>query len=175
MIVLAIVAGCAPDTRDRPRAPSSAPVPPPREERGFLSERGEATQRSAEDRRVIWIVRWQAAAMSVEGDTASTGRLKGVSGTVFQKGKPVCGFWSDEGEADGAAEILTLRGKVRVVHSESKATLTCDELVFRSKEERYEARGTVALDSDAYRVGPLDAMWANADLTQGGTPQGHER
>lgn len=113
--------------------------------------------------------------MSVEGDAARSGRLKGVTGTVVQKGKPVCEFRADEGEADGSAEVLTLRGSVRVVHSESTAVLTCGRLVYRGKTERFEARDDVVLEKDAYRVGPMDAMWASADLSQGGTPPGNER
>ncbi|MCW5943723.1 MAG: LPS export ABC transporter periplasmic protein LptC [Fimbriimonadaceae bacterium] len=173
MIAAVLVGGCSPAVRDRPSA-GAAVKAPPKESRGFLSEQGEATQRSADDRRVIWIVRWRAAAVSVEGDAASTGRLKNVSGTVFQEGKAICDFEADEGDADGATETLTLTRNVRVVHKESKATLTCDELVYRGKAERFTARSNVVLETDRYRVGPLDAMWANADLTQGGTPNEKE-
>lgn len=168
-LLLPLVVACG-----GPRGGTEPTPERPEVQRGFLTESGEAIQRSAEDRRVIWEIAWRAAAVSIVGDEPTEGKLQEVSGRLYRDGEPVSEFQALEGVADGAREILTLDGRVEVREIETGATLRCDRLVYEGKHARLKAEGNVRLEVPGFTMGPMDAFWVTSDLQRGGTPDQFE-
>lgn len=167
MLLLAV--GCG-----APKAPVPIPQPPPPQEeptKDTVHASGiEIMRRSTDSSDPMWSAKARWATLHYGEAGAFGGRLREVSGELFQATKPVSEFSAELATADKASGKLTLEGKVTVHGKEEKATLTCEKLTYLASTKRIEASGNVTIETPTYRAGPFPQAFARADLTLFATP-----
>jgi hypothetical protein len=171
------IPGCAPS--------KSAEDPKPRAENGGkkgeqedpLSQpinvaKGNGTFRDEKTKRdPLWDVEWESS--QVQPGDGVKAVLRTVRGKLYTKGKPTTDFEADGARVDQKAQLLILRGHVRLVSSDPKGTLTCDEIRYEAanpKRRVVKARGNVLVVGEVGTVGPTAELWSNPDLTVVATP-----
>jgi hypothetical protein len=163
----AIGCGPAPAARNPNRAATQPETPPPIRKAATgpvkIEQRGE-------DRRLTWVVNAQESQLRYGGDEEMAGRLKDVSGTLYQGGEPASRFAAEIGTADRRARTLELEGSVRVRAIGRDAVLTARKVRWLDGPRLIEARGDVTLRTADYVLGPLPRLLATADLDDVGTP-----
>ena len=145
--------------------------------------------KAGEKREVLWQVSWDSAELNYETDQDYGGLMKDVSGTIYERGKPVGTFRADTARAaNKKSDSLKMSGHVLLTsmkspsalsgneggdaHADKRGTsvLTCDELEWDAAEGIVKAKGSVNMNTSDYQIGPLPALWATATLDVFGTP-----
>lgn len=133
---------------------------------------GEARRMSdGSPKQTLWAIAWKTAEVEYDDKGDFGGGMFEVTGTVFRQGKPMSGFAAKEATATYGSNKLSIRGNVTITVLEPKTTLKCREIVWNPDDDRYEARGSVIVDTEQYTLGPFDAIYASADLQTIGTPE----
>ena len=172
-----VLAGCGVSKRP--------PTPPPKPDgpsRTVHSGPGEATRRGPDrDRFREWDISWTGASLDIAPDGAVGGSMEGVNGVLYRDGVEASDFSADRADADPKTGVLVLVGHVKVVARSKEgaskgqpmkegATLTCETLEWRARQNIVAAKGSVRIESKDAVVGPFPELWANGDLTVAGTP-----
>jgi len=156
----------------------------PPEERSLHTTGGETTRRRQLPHgrwEPVWAVQWESADLSYLTEKQFKGRMNGVSGKLYQDGKPFGRFGADAATAYKESDRLTLSGHVKLTMLRSKRTaksksgmpktrLTCDELEWDAGEGVIKAKKNVYVDTLDYKIGPFTEYWATPDFTLAGTP-----
>lgn len=133
---------------------------------------GEARRMSeGSPKQTLWAIAWKTAEVEYDDKGDFGGGMFDVTGTVFRAGKPMSGFAAKEATATYGSNKLSIRGDVTITVLEPKTTLKCRQIVWNPDEDRYEARGSVIVDTEQYTLGPFDAIYASANLQTIGTPE----
>jgi lipopolysaccharide assembly outer membrane protein LptD (OstA) len=119
--------------------------------------------------------------------------LRTVRGTLYTDGEPTTYFEADGARVDQEAQLLILKGNVkvrslgtkvdenkvgRIIRGEEQATdlegtLTCDTVRYEAKDPNrkiLKAQGNVKVVGKAGTIGPTPELWANSKLTVVATP-----
>lgn len=116
----------------------------------------------------LWTVRWKGAEVKAEGQV-KVGKMRDVSGDVYERGEIASTFVADFAEADNREERLNLSGNVTLKNGAS--TLKAQRVVWLSKQKLYRAEGNVTLESKDGFVGPMQSLLATAKLDKIGTSE----
>lgn len=176
LLVPLLLAGCSGGAKHR--QPKKTPPEEAAEPKAVNVGAGENTQRSSEaNRERQWTVDWQSAQIDTVGTGGHAGRMRQVSGTIYEKDKPVGTFQGDSGFADQTKQVLLLKGKVRIVSNDPKlkATLYADEVRYDARDKIVRAIGNVRVESDLGTLSPVKELWATPDLKTFGTPDMFKR
>lgn len=134
--------------------------------------KGSGTFRDEKTKRdPLWDVEWETS--QVQPADGGKAVLRTVRGKLYTKGKPTTDFEADGARVDQKAQLLILRGHVRLVSSDPKGTLTCDEIRYEAANPDrrvVKARGNVLVVGEVGTVGPTAELWSNPDLTVVATP-----
>lgn len=121
-----------------------------------------------------WFVQWQTGAQADLSRTAPTDKsedgkvrlddfkMAGVTGHLFQGGKPGSTFRAQTGIGDGVHQTLELAGDVRVFSPSLDSQLTCDRLIYDSNAKVLQAKGHVRVTGKVGTIGTLE-VWATPD------------
>lgn len=133
---------------------------------------GDATRwRDGNVRKRLWTVKWQKADLVYGEGGAIGGSMSEVTGEIYGDGKEASTFKAKSAEADRDTGELKLVGAVEVRSIQPGATLRCETLRWASNgQEIVRAQGQVRVESDGYRLGSFEQLWATPDLSQVGTP-----
>lgn len=173
-----LIASCSPAPRANPDNIASSPT--------VQSRAREAVKRAP--RRIVQSGPVELAAARPDGDPAWS--LKGqssraglqeggstevfatsVSGEVFEKGKPTSRFTANEAKAISATRQLVLTGKATVKAVQQDITIRAQNVRWMDDRQLFAAEGRVTVESPEWILGPMDTVWANADLTRVGSPE----
>lgn len=133
--------------------------------------KGSATVRSTEGpREPMWTVRWESARIEYGGENRISGRMRNVSGEMYEKGAVANTFVADAAEAEKQSNKLVLSGSVKVTSTDYKSTITCDKLVWDGNNNLIRALGNVRFKSRQYTAEVFDELLASPKMNQIGTP-----
>ncbi len=118
-----------------------------------------------------WELSAESSRLGVDEDGKSRVFLSGVAGTVFEDGKVASRFTAKDAKADSEARSLVLSGGVTVSAEGKKATLVADKVRWIDERRVFAASGSVRIESPDWTLGPMDEVWALADLTKVGSPE----
>ena len=90
-------------------------------------------------REKLWGITARWATLHYGDQGAFGGRLKEVTGEIYDQGVVVSEFKADTAEADKASSTLTLAGNIVVRDRREGAELRCDAMVYRADLRRIEA------------------------------------
>lgn len=113
-------------------------------------------------------MRWKGAEVKADGQV-KVGKMRDVSGDVYERGEIASTFVAEFAEADNREERLNLNGNVTLKNGES--TLKAQRVVWLSKQKLYRAEGNVTLESKDGFVGPMQSLLATAKLDKIGTSE----
>ena len=154
----------------------------PPERRGIVTTGGTTTKRKQGDASVIvWVVSWKSAEANFLTEKDYSGRMNGISGMIYERGRPVGSFTADLARAYRESDRLTLSGNVKLTsdlpdsmqrHGEppEKAVLTCDELEWDAGEDLVKAKKNVIMDASEYKMGAFPELWCTPGFDLVGTP-----
>jgi hypothetical protein len=130
----------------------------------------------------VWVVSWKSAEANLLTENDYSGRMNGISGMIYERGRPIGSFTADVAQAYRESDRLTLTGHVRLTsdmpdsmqrHGEppDKAVLTCDELEWDVGEDLVKAKKNVIMDTSDYRMGTFPQLWCTPGFDLLGTPE----
>ena len=133
---------------------------------------GETTIRETEgERHILYVIRWRETELEYTlEDGPSTGRLRDVTGELYQNGKRASTFRGVSAVADKEKNLLVISGEVVVDGIDPKATMECDRLEWNTNENQLTATGKVKITFQEGVIGPIDELWCLPDLKMAGTP-----
>ena len=166
MIAMAIT-GCAKAKHDEPKGlPASNDAPKdPKKTEALAIAMGPATNTRTDPktREKQWYIEWQSANLAIINGQQSGDMFK-VKGNAFEKGEVASTFSADHAEADRAADRLILDGGIKITSEATKAVLTAKKVEWLPNDKLFKASGDVSLDSPKGVVGPVDVLYADANL-----------
>ena len=115
---------------------------------------------------LLWEIHWEDARIEATGKEDVSGEMNKVTGTVYEKTKVKSRFSALKAVANRASKQLELRDTVRLTSLNPDATLRCDRVIYFGNLKRFHAVGRVMVQTKLGNVGPIDDLWANADLTK---------
>ncbi len=116
------------------------------------------------DGNILWSISGESTRVGIGSDEGSQAFLYGVSGEVYQDGKPASQFESQEGKANTDSRTFKLLKRVVVTSLSADAKLEADELEWLPDKELFVARGSVTVKRDDWTFGPTPELYARADL-----------
>ncbi|HVT11612.1 MAG TPA: LPS export ABC transporter periplasmic protein LptC [Fimbriimonadaceae bacterium] len=170
--MLLCLAGCSGSAKQETK-PKPAPKEKPLLDQPLTVNvpHGEATIRGELPRRdLIYHITWGEGVIQVGNEGIFAGTMDAVSGEFYEKGTPASTFRADHAKADRATDTLTLTGHVTVVSKTQDATLTCDKVEWRNKEQIVKAFGHIEIRGGNGIISGLDELWATPKLDYISTP-----
>jgi hypothetical protein len=166
MIAVAIT-GCGKAKHENPKGTAIANNAPsdPKKVEAVAIAMGAAnnTRTELKTREKQWYIEWQSANIAIVNGQQS-GDMFQVKGNAYEKGKVASSFFANHAEADKAADRLILDGGIKITSESTKAVLTAKKVEWLPKNKLFKASGDVLLDSPHGVVGPVDVLFADANL-----------
>ncbi len=170
---LLLAGGCA-KRRAAPAEAAASPAPKAAakpESLNVATTAGSADRTNPRTGARLYTVAWKSAALTLAKSGIQEGRMNGVSGTVYEDGKPKSTYSAETGYARKASGDLRLEGRVVVKSPRYGSTLTARKLEWLPDVKRYRASGDVRVSGDWGVMGPADVLLATSDLKIVGTPE----
>ena len=114
-------------------------------------------------RETQWHIAWQSANIAIVNGNQSGNMFK-VTGEAYEKGEVASTFFADKAEADKAGNRLILDGGIKITSKISKAELTAKKVEWLADFKVFKASGDVLLESPQGVIGPVDFLYADAQL-----------
>lgn len=161
--------GCAPPTT-RPISSSSKPKDDSKVEYASVGAGRASRFSSGEERNLLWEIRWESARLAYDTEGKVGGEMAKVSGAFTKQGKAASTFSAQTARSQFSVNDLEVAGTVTIVTSDPPAKLMCERVKWDPKLERIEAHGKVIVENQTLRIGPIETVYASADLKEVSTP-----
>lgn len=178
LLLSTLLVACAPTPRSNSDKPAASPT---------VQSRARKAVENA-PRRVVQSGPVRLAAARPDGDPAWTltgrssraGLQEGgstevfatrVSGEIYEKGEATSRFTADEAKAISATRQLVLTGKATVKAVQQDITIRARNVRWMDDRQLFAAEGDVTVESPEWTLGPMDTVWATADLSRVGSPE----
>lgn len=93
-----------------------------------------------------------------------------VNGAFTKQGKSASTFSAMAAKSQFSVNDLEIAGEVTITAADPPGKLTCQRVKWDPKLERLEAHGKVIVENQTLRIGPIDTVFASADLREISTP-----
>ena len=161
-----VISGCGRSKPERPNgsgATNASTDPKKTEAIAVAVSAGKSTRTDLKTREKQWYIEWQSANLAIVNGQQS-GMMFKVKGNTYEKGGVSTEFFADHAEADKGADRLILSGGIKITSKLKKAVMTAKKVEWLADVKVFKASGDVLLDSSQGVVGPVDELYADANL-----------
>ncbi len=175
-VLACLAAGCASDAK-RAASPAATPEPgPPQNQRERAVVARDVTLAApGEDRKPVWTVKAKQTRLDVFTDDNVTTTLNGVTGEIFQDGKPAVDYSGNVAYANRVSKKLRIEGDVVLKQKGADGTVRASAAQWWPTAELIELRGDVSYKGNGWIVEPVSSLWVTPDFKIIGTYEAFKR
>lgn len=144
-------------------------------ERIIGSSGGRLAHRDKLTNELKWEVSWESLDFEIEGDVKFGGKMKKVTGILYEKGKPASTFTAGVAQSPTGSNVLSLAEGVVLVSDLYKTTLKCGEVEYDGNSEMVQAKKGISIDSATFTVGGIEAIQTDSKLMEFATPDMYKK
>ena len=169
---MALVTGCGGKKNGEPKKEEAEPKKEekPRDPITIVTTPGTTIQRDLKTKQKEWKISWEVAnILLVEG--VQSGKMKKVSGEIYEKDSVASTFTADDAEADKTIRRLNLSGNVVLTSVKPKAVLNAKKVEWLPQKKLFKASGAVTVTGDNGVIGPTETLFVSAKLDKVATSE----